>query len=162
MSGVVKFSEAASLALHTMGLLAAGPEPARTTHEMAERLDVSENHLAKVLQRLGKAGLVASARGPSGGFHLLRPPGEVTLLEVYEAIEGPLGVSACLFAAARCNGECILGGLLADVGEQIRSRLAATRLDQAGEAFGPRRAALTPAPAPRGRGERKRSTTARR
>ncbi|MCF8044104.1 MAG: Rrf2 family transcriptional regulator, partial [Desulfarculaceae bacterium] len=74
MQQLLKISEAASLALHTMGLLASRPGEQVPTRELAARLKVSEAHLAKVMQRLGRAGLVRSQRGPKGGFALERNP----------------------------------------------------------------------------------------
>ncbi len=125
---MLKVSEAASLALHAAAFLAGRPGEVVTTGEVASVLDVSENHLSKVLQRLAKAGLVRSTRGPRGGFMLSRSPDDLTLLEVYEAIEGPLGTTNCLFSRPVCNGECILGDLLTDVNARIRARLTQTKL----------------------------------
>ncbi len=81
MATTLRISEAATLALHATALI--GSSPTRlSAHEMAERLNVSEAHLAKVLQRLAHAGLVRSVRGPHGGFMLARAGSEITLLEV--------------------------------------------------------------------------------
>ena len=87
---MLRISEAASIALHTMAYLARNKDRMVSTHEIAGAMGLSENHLAKVRQRLVKAGLVEAQRGPSGGFMLSRPAEDITLLEVYEAIEGPL------------------------------------------------------------------------
>ena len=128
MANMLKISEAASLALHTMALLATSKDTTRATWEIAKTLRVSEAHLAKVLQRLGRAGLVKSQRGPGGGFTLGRAPEAITLLDVYEATEGPLDPPVCLLGRPACNGSCILGGLLDQVGAQIRDYFAQTRL----------------------------------
>ncbi len=136
MANMLKISEAASLALHTMALLAADPGTTRATWEIAKTLRVSEAHLAKVLQRLGRSGLVRSQRGPGGGFTLGKDPAAITLLDVYEATEGPLESPGCLLGRPACNGSCILGGLLDQVGMQIRNYFAETRLsDLQGEFF---------------------------
>lgn len=125
---MIKVSEAASLALHTACVLAANPDKVITTTEIASALQVSENHLSKVLQRMAKVGLVKSIRGPKGGFMLNRLPDEVTLLEVYEAIEGPLAQTTCLLDRPVCVGQCILGSLLLNVNSQIRDYFASTKL----------------------------------
>ena len=135
MQHLLKISEAASLAMHTMGLLAAEPGRLISTREMAGRLRVSEAHLAKVMQRLGRAGLVRSQRGPKGGFSLLRRPEEITLLEVYEATEGPLREQTCLLGKPMCNGNCIMGGLLERVGDQVRDYFSGTRLSDFKDSF---------------------------
>lgn len=129
MQSVLRISEAASLAIHAAACLAGDGGRSWTTQDIAGRLGVSENHLAKVLQRLAKAGLVQSHRGPSGGFRLAKDPSEIQLLDVYQAIEGDLPQGHCLLGRRVCgNGECILGSFLGDVKEQLRDRLARTRL----------------------------------
>ncbi len=132
MNGVVKFSEAASLAMHAMALFAAKRDHRFQAQDVARALPVSSSHLAKVLQRLAKMGLIASTRGRGGGFTLARAPEEITLLDVYEAVEGPLGVSRCLFSTPRCNGECLFGDALGEAGKLIRDRLAKARLSELG------------------------------
>ncbi len=135
MQHLLRISEAASLAMHTMGVLAAEPGRLISTREMAQRLKVSEAHLAKVMQRLGRAGLVRSQRGPKGGFSLLRRPEDITLLEVYEATEGPLREQGCLLGKPMCNGHCIMGGLLERVGDEVRDYFANTRLADFKDSF---------------------------
>lgn len=131
MSNVLRISEAASLALHSMVFLAANPDRLIPTREIASKLHVSEAHLSKVLQRLARVGLVKSIRGPKGGFTLGKPGDEIVLLDVYESIEGPFVPSKCLLGAPICGGEkCILGGLLETVDKQIREYLAETRLSE--------------------------------
>jgi Rrf2 family protein len=130
MASMLRISEAASLALHSTVLLAANPGKLISTREIAAMLHVSEAHLSKVLQRLTRAGIVRAIRGPKGGFRLVKPARETTLLDVYESIEGTLTPSKCLFESPICEGDaCILGGLLETVDRQVRDYLAATKLD---------------------------------
>jgi Rrf2 family protein len=129
MSSVMKITEAASLGMHTMVLLAGRPERPFTAREVAEAFKVSEAHLAKVLQRLARAGLVRSERGPKGGFSLARPGDRITLLDVYETIEGPIPKATCLFSERVCQSkDCILGDMLGDFNRQFRKYLADNRL----------------------------------
>ena len=79
-----------------MAVLASRPAGRVSAAELAATLKVSEAHLAKVMQRLGKAALVRSARGPKGGFQLPAGRSSVTLLDVYEAIDGPFRPDECL------------------------------------------------------------------
>lgn len=130
MAHPVHVSEAASLGIHAMALLASDEPVTVSARAIANRLDASEAHLAKVLQRLTKAGLLRSMRGPSGGFVLRRNPSEISLLEIYEAIEGPMGKNICLFERPICDGkQCIFGGLLSTISKQVRDYLASTTLD---------------------------------
>ncbi len=131
MSSVLKISEAASLAMHAMAVLASRPKGRVSTAELASTLDVSEAHLAKVLQRLGKAGLVRSARGPKGGFGLIDSRRDVTLLEVYEAIDGPFRPDGCLLGQKMCRGaKCMLGYLVRSVNRSVKNRLADTKVGE--------------------------------
>lgn len=128
---MLRISEAASLALHTAVYLAVRVERLVTTHEVAELLGVSETHLAKVMQRLVRVGLVRSTRGPHGGFALARAGEQISLLEVYEAIEGPLTQTECLLEEPVCQGStCILGDLISEVASQARDYLAGTMLSE--------------------------------
>ena len=133
MPCALKISEASSLAMHALGYLANRENGPTTTREIAARFEMSEAHLSKVLQRLVRVDLLRSVRGPKGGFLLTRPPESVSLLEVFEAIEGPFELSQCLLSAAICDGEnCILGKIVVEANEMIRERLEATSLLEVG------------------------------
>lgn len=138
MPDIFRISEAASLALHAMVYLAAFPEEKVTTQTIAEALKASEHHLAKVMQRLAHAGLVVSTRGPAGGFRLNKHADEINLLEIFEAVEGPLEPRACLLGAVpRCGGaNCFLGGLNTMIHQQVKNHFAATRLTSLTRIFG--------------------------
>jgi Rrf2 family protein len=130
MAHPVRISEAASLALHTMALLASQPEHRYTTEEIATTLCASAHHLAKIMQRLARANLVTATRGPQGGFFLKNRAEDTTLLEVYEAIEGPMLQEGCLLAKPPCGGAetCILGDLVQKIHQLIRDHFAGTTL----------------------------------
>jgi len=128
MSSLLKISEAASLAIHAMAVLADRPQSPTSTGEIAAALHASENHLSKVLQRLGREGLVRSTRGPGGGFVLGRDAAQITLLDIYEAIEGPLMPEHCLFDAPICGGKCLFDSLLENTSARLREYLASRRL----------------------------------
>jgi Rrf2 family protein len=141
MEGPLRISEAASLAMHAMAYIAShrGDSPVSVA-EMSRRLDVSEAHLGKVLQRLARLGFLESRRGPRGGYELGHGAGDLTLLRIYEAVDGPLRRGQCLLGHKSCRGpECILGGLLESVNEQMREQLSQSRL--ADLVFEPRRPA---------------------
>ena len=141
MSGVVKFTEASTIAMHAMAILAARAGHHVSVHELGELLPVSENTVAKVMQRLARAELVDSVRGPGGGFALRGDPGKVTLLQVHEAIEGPFHVAACMFSPPQSCGTCILGDALREANALMHARLSRTRLSEVSHLF-PERAAL--------------------
>ncbi len=136
MSNPVHVSEAASLALHAAALLAAVPEERIPSRSIAETIGASPAHLSKVLQHLSRAGLVSSMPGPGGGFRLARPSEEVTLREVYEAVEGPIRPVRCLFGLPVCCGQsCLFGQSLQEVSMQLRSWLSETVLSDVSGVF---------------------------
>jgi len=130
MANVVNISEAASLALHAMGYLSSDAERPATCGEIARALGVSSAHLSKVLQRLAHAELITSFPGPKGGFRLARPARTVRLIEIYEAISGPLRPTTCLLGKPVCDGKCILGDLLRETNRNVARYLSKTRLSE--------------------------------
>lgn len=129
MSSLLRISEAASLALHAMVLLANTSNDPLKTREIADSLRVSPNHLSKVLQRLVKVGLVESVRGRGGGYKLARTADRVTLGEIYETIEGPIRSTQCLLSQPVCKDrKCILSDLLISLNQEVRQYLSRTRL----------------------------------
>ncbi|HCL80571.1 MAG TPA: hypothetical protein DIC53_11470, partial [Synergistaceae bacterium] len=134
MSEVVVISEAVTLALHGMGLLRKGGR--MSAKEMAIALDVSESHLAKVFQRLVRARLVRSTRGPSGGFELLKDPTEITLLDIFAIIEGdaPQGIHCLLGNKDNCPfDECVLGDTLKRMTSEFVDHMGKTSLGSTAE-----------------------------
>jgi Rrf2 family protein len=129
MACLLKISEAGTLALHAAALLASAPEKHQSVHDMAVVLKASEHHLAKVLQRLTKAGIVTSVRGPKGGFVLARKAVDLSMLEVFEAVEGPIGKPGCLLGLSTCVVEkCMMGDVFAQINDLVRERLKANAL----------------------------------
>ena len=138
MSGLIKISEAASMAIHALMILAGTPDKYLTTHEIAEFLKVSENHLSKVMMSLRRARLVKSVRGPGGGSSLARPCEEITLREIYEAMEGPMDSRGCLLNLPLCKGRrCKLGGFVQAAEKKFQEYLGKTRLCDLSHFFNP-------------------------
>lgn len=131
MAKLFKISDAASLGLHAMAALAVNDQHRQTVHDIASELNVSVNHLAKVVQRLVKTGLIESERGPSGGIRLARIPSEINFMQVYEAVEGPMDENYCLLGRNMCNPtDCILGGLMESVNNEVKDFFTKTTLDK--------------------------------
>lgn len=63
--------------------------------EIAERQEIPPAFLSKVLVRLSQANLIRTYRGATGGAHLARPPEKINLLEVVEAMQGPIVLNDC-------------------------------------------------------------------
>ena len=88
------------LALRTLMFCALNPDRIVRKHEVAERCNVSENHLAQVINGLAHKGFVTTLRGRNGGLTLARPKEEIGVGAVARAFEGGVPVADC-FAASR-------------------------------------------------------------
>ena len=112
MAKIFSMSEAASIAIHSMVLIARNKEGINAV-KIAEQTGSSKNHISKVAQRLVKDDLLKSVRGPLGGFTLNKSPEDITLLEIYESIEGPLEITDCPLSYQVCNyDKCIMGNIV--------------------------------------------------
>lgn len=104
--------------------------------DIAASVAVPKALLAKILQQFAKVGLVISARGAGGGFALGRPAAKISLLEIIEAVEGPIRLNRCLLGRGVCDREtiCTVHPVWQEVQETMRSVLAKVSLKQlAGE-----------------------------
>ena len=79
------------------------PQRITTVNEIAKPMHIPKSFLAKILQSLVKAGIVESTRGVKGGFQLVRKLKEITLLDVIEAIEGPVAMNRCAIDKRMCS-----------------------------------------------------------
>lgn len=130
MSKVFTLSEAASIAIHSMVLIAKS-EGMMNVNKIAERTGSSKHHVAKVLQRLVKEDYLTSIRGPHGGFELNKDPNNINLLEIYETIEGQLVVTECPMENPICPfDKCILGNVVADMTVKFRDYLKSHSLKE--------------------------------
>lgn len=123
MSKIFALSEAASIAIHSMVLISRSGEGINAV-KIAEFTGFSKNHIAKVLQRLVKSDLLRSVRGPSGGFTMKRDPADLTLLDIYQAIEGPIELSDCPLSYDICNFDrCLMGNVINKLTSEFRKFL---------------------------------------
>ena len=124
MQTLLRISDAAAIALHAADYLAGQAKPLSSSVEITRALDVSSNHLLKVLQQLTKAGLVRTARGPKGGF-ALTPAGKNGMVRDFiTAIDGPPPVSTCLLKHKVCrHRDCMLGKFVAETNARFEAVL---------------------------------------
>ena len=126
--GILKISEAATLALHAMVVLAQNQDRLVSVKEIAGNLEISANHLSKVMQRLNKAGLIDSIKGYNGGFKLVKSEEDINFLSIYELFDGKLQNKTCLLTKKKCTGECVLGDLVESVNTQVKEKFQKTKL----------------------------------
>ncbi|HXK03707.1 MAG TPA: Rrf2 family transcriptional regulator [Verrucomicrobiae bacterium] len=100
----MQLTRAADYAVRVMIHLAGLPADARVSRsELSAAAECPEQFLSKVLQNLTRAGLIVSHRGNTGGFELDSRHREATLLQVVEAIEGPIRLNLCLNSDQSCS-----------------------------------------------------------
>lgn len=105
----MQLTRAADYAVRVMIHLAGMPPGSRASRSaLAEAAECPEQFLSKVLQSLTRSGLVISHRGNTGGFELPALHRRASLLQVVEAIEGPMRLNVCLTSNAACSrrGSC--------------------------------------------------------
>lgn len=71
--------------------------------EISNKENIPERFLFKIMRKLTKEGIVKSYRGVNGGFTIGREPEDISLLDVVEAIEGPILINACFISDNQCN-----------------------------------------------------------
>jgi Rrf2 family protein len=127
----MQLTRAADYALRIMIHLAGLPPASRPNRSaLAQAGEVAEHFLSKILQSLARAGLIDSQRGMNGGFALARRPEQVTVLDVLEAIEGPLILNVCLAAGESCGRKswCPAHPVWAEAQEAMASVLRRTTI----------------------------------
>lgn len=128
MPCALRISEAASIALHAMALIAGRPDERVSTRTIALKLKASEAHVSKVMQRLVRAKLVSSCSGPGGGFGLGHGTEKITLYDVFRAMGIP-SYSDCLFDSSICRkNKCVFGGILPRINKTVIDYLKGTDL----------------------------------
>jgi Rrf2 family cysteine metabolism transcriptional repressor len=126
MISVTSKSPYAVLALAELGL-SAGSDPV-PIGELARRRDVPVQFLEQLFATLRRAGIISSQRGVKGGYRFAREPASVTVLEIVELLDGPLGRDADgIFAdAAKAARDVLASTTIADVIERERREAGAT------------------------------------
>ncbi len=100
----MQFSMSLEYAIHGLVFLARTPEkPAVLLDDLAAAIRVPKEYMRKVFQQLARKRLVTARRGVKGGYRLSRPPEELTLKEVVEALEGSLPLYNCLSVQRQCG-----------------------------------------------------------
>ena len=130
MSGVLKISAAARLAIHALThITRTGGTSPLTVADISRALGVSPDHLGKVLQQLARASMLISRRGPGGGFILAMSTPERSLLEVVEMFDGVILPSPCLLNVVGCHGDlCFLSKLEQEAAENMIRGLREVRV----------------------------------
>jgi FeS assembly SUF system regulator len=80
-------------------------DDSHNARELAERTQLPAPVVSKILKSLTRAGLLISQRGSKGGYSLARTPGEISVVEMITALEGPVGITECTLHPGVCAQE---------------------------------------------------------
>lgn len=121
-----------SYAIHA--LINIAENPGTHAHQIADDLDMPAAFMAKVLRKLVKTRFITSKMGRSGGVALLADPKDINLLNIIEAISGPLVLDSCQLqnqcATQKRKGHCKLNLVWHESSQEIRSSLERVTLEE--------------------------------
>ena len=130
---MIRLTNLADYAVVVMTAAAKARDPRLTAGSVAALTGLPIPTVAKLMGGLARAGLLTSSRGVAGGFQLARPPAEISLAEIVEAIDGPIALTACQHdIASECaiEGACAVKPHIGIVTRTVRESLQAVTLAQ--------------------------------
>jgi Rrf2 family protein len=109
-----------------------GTDQRAATSTIAREMKIPPSFLAKIISQLSIAGLLHTSRGARGGVTLARAPGEISMLDVVEAIDGPILLNDCVGDPANCefSDDCLAHPIWVEVQADLVKRLRETKFDQ--------------------------------
>ncbi len=102
------------------------------TSQIAKEQQIPPSFLAKIVSQLSVAGLLQTSRGARGGVALAKPPAEISLLEVVEAIDGPILLNECVASSGVCvfGDTCPMRPIWCDAQTELVNKLRTTNFDE--------------------------------
>ncbi len=125
----MQITRQADYAVRAMVYLAQlGPERRAATSQIAQEKQIPPSFLAKIVSQLSVAGLLQTSRGARGGVALARSPEEISLLDVVEAIDGPILLNECVGENGMCvfGNDCPMKPVWCDAQHELVERLGKT------------------------------------
>ena len=128
----MQITRQADYAVRAVLYLAKNGEERAATSQVAQEQNIPPSFLAKIISQLSIAGLLHTSRGARGGVTLARQPDEISLLEVIEAIDGPIQLNECVGESAACtfDKDCPLRPVWCDAQADLVQRLKSTDFAQ--------------------------------
>ncbi len=107
------------------------PNQRIATSKVAKEMQIPPSFLAKIISQLSIAGLLRTSRGARGGVSLAREPKDISVLDVVEAIDGPILLNECVGSSKPCvfEDDCLVHPIWVEVQESLVNRLRETRFD---------------------------------
>ncbi len=102
------------------------------TSQIAKEQKIPPSFLAKIISQLSIAGLLQTSRGARGGVTLAKNPADISLLDVVEAIDGPIALNECVHDDGACNfsGDCPMRPIWCEVQNDLVKKLKSTNFAQ--------------------------------
>ncbi|MEP7185666.1 MAG: SUF system Fe-S cluster assembly regulator [Rhodanobacter sp.] len=127
---MLRVSRLTDYATVVMTCIAAHPATVLSTGQIADETRLEFPTVSKLLKALSHASLVESFRGVNGGYRLARPASDISLAEIVEALEGPIGMTECSVAQGQCDreSECGVRGSWQKINTVLDSALRAVSL----------------------------------
>jgi FeS assembly SUF system regulator len=127
---MIRVSRLADYASVVMACLARHPGEVLPAAQVGEETHLELPTVSKLLKQLARAGLVESFRGATGGYRLARPAQNISLAEIVEALDGPIGLTACGVGHAGCERQsyCSVARDWQGVGATINNALRGVSL----------------------------------
>jgi Rrf2 family protein len=128
---MLQISRKSDYAIRGMVYLASQPlDKISLLGDIAIEMEIPQTFLSKIFQQFNKFGLVKSYRGAGGGFQLGRPAGEITLLEIVEAVEGKIVPNRCIMAEGICGRDvtCTVHPVWKNIQKSMRDILSRVTL----------------------------------
>ena len=128
----MQITRQADYAVRAVLYLAKNRDERAATSQVAQVQNIPPSFLAKIISQLSIAGLLQTSRGARGGVTLAREPQEISLLEVIEAIDGPIQLNECVGDNSVCtfDKDCPLRPVWCDAQDQLVARLRSTNFAQ--------------------------------
>ena len=128
----MKLSPAAELAVRGILILTEhyGEGPV-TLDAICAKRKLPKQYLTKIFAQLARVGLVTPVRGKRGGYLLGKPPDDINLLQVIEAVEGPIVLNICQHSPTQCHEEfCKIRPVWTELQQAVKEKLSGLKLSQ--------------------------------
>jgi Rrf2 family protein len=129
----MQITKQADYAVRAMLFLARqDPNKRAATSQIAEIQKIPPSFLAKIISQLSIAGLIHTSRGARGGVLLSRKPSSISLLEVVEAIDGPISINECTISPDNCSSveDCPVHEIWCETQAELVKKLRSTTFDR--------------------------------
>lgn len=123
---ILRITNSSEYAIRAIVFMAKNPEVSYSATELYSQIDAPLKFLAKILQKMTRKKILKSQRGVKGGFKLAIPLENLTLVDIIEAVDGPIALNKCLLYNYECNREvlCPIHPIWVEAQERLKESLS--------------------------------------